>query len=240
MRVDVADGDAFGQSGPGGRFGDEAAGGVTQPADGVLKLGAHEVLELRVQGGHEILRGVAAVLVDPLVAGRASVAHIVAAKLPDDPVCRFHPVVHGGVAVRVFLEELNPFGEFPLGGDQSAVAREPGFTPLGGQSVDPARLRLRCMASPQFDVCVRPPGKFRQFVQRGAVGLDGNHGTGREVSGDPDDAGRIDSGVRDRFRYGVAQDVPVVIGDLEGPFAGKPDAGVARRVSRQFVSETTA
>jgi hypothetical protein len=72
----------------------------------VFQLGAHKVLELRIQGCEEVLRRVAAVLVDPLVAGGAGVADVISAELPDDPVGRFHPVVHGRVDFRVFLEQL--------------------------------------------------------------------------------------------------------------------------------------
>ena len=167
--VDIADGDgdALRQSGPGGGLGGQVAGGVAQPADGVLELGADEVLELRVQGGQEVLGRVAAVLVDPLVAGRAGVADVVAAELPDDPVGGLHPVVHRGVGFRVFLEQLQAFGEFPFGGDQPAIAREPGLAPFGGQRVDPVRLRLRGVVAPQLHVGVRPVGEAGQLHSAG-------------------------------------------------------------------------
>ena len=67
--------------------------------------------------------------------------------------------------------------------------------------------------------------------------VDRHHGAGREVGGDPDDGGRVDSGVGDRGGDGVAQDVAVVVGHLERPFAGEPDAGAARRVRRKLVGD---
>ncbi len=230
VHVAHGDGDALGQAGPCGGFGREVARGVAQPADGVLQLGADEVLELRVQGGEEVLGGVAAVLVDALVAGGAGVADVVAAELPDDPVGGLHPVVHGGVGFRVLLEELQSLGEFPFGGDEPAIAREPAFAAFSRQGVDPVRLRLRGVVAPEFHIGVRPVGEPGQLVQRCAVRLDGHHGAGGEVGGNADDGGGVDSGVGDRRGDCVAEDVAVVVGHLQRPVPGKPGGAVVRYV----------
>ncbi len=233
VHVAHRDGDALGQPGPGSGLGREVSGGVSQPADRVLQLASHEILELRVQGGEELLGRVSSVLVDALVTGSAGVPDVVSAELPDDPVRSFDPVVHRRVRFRILLEQLESLGELPFGGDQPAVPRQPGFAPFTGQYVDAVRLRLRSMVPPQFHVGVGPVREFLQLVQRGAVSLGRHHRAGREVGGDPDDGGRVDPCLRDRCGHRVPEHVPVVVGHLECPFAGKPGRAVARQIGRQ-------
>jgi hypothetical protein len=93
------------------------------------------------------------------------------------------------------------------------------------------------MVPPQLDVGVWPPGQVRHFVQGRAVGPDWNHRAGGEVGRDTDHRRGVDSGVGDRRRNGVAQHVPVIVGHLQCPFAGKADASVTRRVLGQLVGD---
>ena len=168
--VDVADGDgdALGQPGPGGRLGGQPPASPSGRSWCSSLSSRSPRTAVRARRGSPG-RG-SAVLVDALVAGRAGVADVGAAQLPDDPVGGLDPVVHRGVDLRVLLEELQALGELPLGGDQPAVARQPRLAALGGQGVDPVGLRLRGVVLPQLDVGVRTSGNSWQLAQRGAVG----------------------------------------------------------------------
>ena len=163
VRVDVADGDRdpLGQPGPGRRLRAEGSRGLAQLADPVRELALGEVGEVRVERGQEVGVRVAPVLVDPLVPGRAGVAQVAAGELPDDPVGRLDPVIHPVVELGVLLEQLQRLRELPLRGDQPAVARQPALRPLGGEGVDPVRLRLGRVVLPQLHVGVRAVRRTR-------------------------------------------------------------------------------
>ena len=138
-----------------------AACAVSRPAtraeltDRCGELLLHEVAEVGIQCGQETPVGIFAILQDSLVAGAAGISHIIAAQLPDDPVGRLDPAIHALVDLPVALQQFKALGEFPLGGDQSAVARQPGFVALGRQFVDTVGLRLRGMVPPEFDEGMR-------------------------------------------------------------------------------------
>ena len=166
-----------------------------------------------------------AVLVDPLVARRAGVAHVAAAQLPHDPVRRLDPVVHPGVDLGVLLEQLQPLGELPLRGDPAAVARQPLLAPLLGELVDPVGLRLGRVVLPQLHVGVRPVGELRQLAQRRAVGQDGQHGARGEVRADADHVFRAGACGGERLRHRGPEDVDVVRGDLQRPVRRQPAPG---------------
>src|SRR4029453_16488251 len=92
--------------------------------------------EALVERAQEVLGRVVTVLVDPLVAGRADVARLRAAQLPDDPVGAFDPTLHPLVDLRVLVEHLERLRELPLGRDAPAVAGQPWLAALGGELVD--------------------------------------------------------------------------------------------------------
>ena len=132
-----------------------------------------EAGEARVQARQELRRGVGAVLVEPLVAGRAGVAHEHPAELPDDPVRGLHPPL-GRAYSRGLLEHLERLRELPLRGGQPAVppARP---RPAPRRAVDPVRLGLGRVVLPELDVGVRlvlPPG---HLGERRPVGERGQH-----------------------------------------------------------------
>ena len=198
-----------------GRLGAEPPGTLAELADAVLDLVGDEPAEVGVERGQEVLGGVAAVLVDALVAGGARVADVVAGQLPDDPVGGLDPVLHGGVDLGSLLEDLQALGELPLGGDQPAVAGQPGLLALGGERVDPVGLRLGGVVAPELDVGVRVAGQAVELVQRGAVGGGGHHRAGGEVGADADDVGGVDAGPADGLGHRPAQHLDVVGGHLE-------------------------
>lgn len=134
-------------------------------------------------------------------------------------------MVHRSVDLGVFLKQLKALGEFPFGGDQPAVAGQPRFRPLFRKLVNAVRLGLRGMVTPELDVGMRPVSEAVQFVQRSAVRRRRDHGAGREVSGDAHDVLWIDARVGDGGGDCVAQDVAVVVGNLEGPIGGEALAG---------------
>ena len=185
----------------------EPPGALAELADAVLDLVRDEPAEVGVEGGQEVLGGVVPVLVDPLVAGGAGVADVVAGQLPDDPVGALDPVLHRGVDLGSLLQDLQPLGELPLGGDQPAVPGEPGLLALGGEGVDPVRLRLGGVVPPELDVGVRVAGEVVQLVQRGAVGGGRHHRARGEVGADADDVGGVDAGPAHGLRHGLAQDL---------------------------------
>ncbi len=170
------------------------------------------------------------VLPDPFVAGGARVADVVAAQLPDDPICRFDPVIHALVELRILLEQLQCFGVLPLTRDEAAVASQPGLAPFGRDSVDPVGLRLGRVVLPQLHVGVRSITELGQLAQRSAVGEHRHRRRGGEVGGDADHPSGIDAGRRDRLGDGPAQHVAVVVGHLQGPVGWQ--RGTARPPAR--------
>ena len=150
--VDVADGDRdpLGQPGPRGGLRREAAGPAAERRQVAADLLGHEVAEALVQRAQVVLARVAAVLVDGLVAGRARVARLAPAELPDDPVGALDPAVHALVDLGVLLEYLQRLGELPLRGDEAAVARQPGLAALARERVDAVGLRLSGVVLPEL------------------------------------------------------------------------------------------
>ncbi len=228
----------------------EPPGALAELADAVLDLVRDEPAEAGVEGGEEVLGGVVPVLVDPLVAGGARVADVVAGQLPDDPVGALDPVLHRGVDLGGLLQDLQPLGELPLGGDQPAVPGEPGLLALGGEGIDPVRLRLGGVVPPELDVGVRVAGEVVQLVQRGAVGGGRHHRARGEVGADADDVGGVDAGPAQGLRHGLPQDLDVVRGHLQrevgrqdgpvGQGAVEDRVGVLRDGARQLGAVTHA
>ena len=136
VRVHVADRhrDSRRQAGPGSGLGRQGPGPVAELTDGVLHLVGDEAPEARRELLEEVHARVLPVLQDPLVAGGAGVADVVAAQLPHDPVGGLHPPLHPVVELDILLEDLQSLGELPLRGDQPAVAREPRLAAGLGQA----------------------------------------------------------------------------------------------------------
>ena len=183
VRVDVADrdGDALGQTGPGGGLGGQRAGAGAEVADLVRDLRLGEVGEVGVERGEELAARVGAVLEDALVAGGAGVADVAAAELPDDPVGGLDPVVGRGVELGVLFEQLQALGELPLARDEAAVAGQPRLAALAARLVDAVGLALGGVVLPELDVGVRAVGELGQLAERRAVGGGRQQGAGREV-----------------------------------------------------------
>src|SRR5665213_1066210 len=114
-----------------------------------------EVGEAGIQRGEEITAGPTAVLIDALVTGRADVACLVAAQLPDDPVRCLDEAFCRGINLGVFFQQLQALCELPFRGDASAVARQPTLTTRRGEGVDALGMRLRRVMLPQLHVRVR-------------------------------------------------------------------------------------
>ncbi len=209
VRVDVADrdGDALGQSGPGGGLGGQGAGGGAEAADLVSDLVVGEAGEVGVERAEELAARVGAVLEDALVAGGAGVAQVAAAQLPDDPVGRLDPVLGAGVELGILLEQLQSLGELPLARDEPAVARQPRLAALAGELVDAVGLALRGVVLPELDVGVRAVGELGQLAERRAVGRDGQGRGCREVGRDADDGCRVDARGGDGLGDGGLQHV---------------------------------
>jgi hypothetical protein len=230
VRVDVADrdGDALGQARPAGGLGRQRAGRGAERPDLVGDLRLGEVGEVGVERGEELAARVLAVLEDALVAGGAGVADVATAQLPDDPVGGLHPVLGGGVDLRVLLEQLEALGELPLARDEPAVAGQPRLAALAGELVDAVGLALRGVVAPQLDVGVRAAGELGQLVERGAVGGGRHHRAGGEVGADADHAGRVDARRGEGLRDGVLQHVDVVARHLQGPLGRQALAGAGQ------------
>ncbi len=179
--------------------------------------------------------GVPAVLVDALVAGRARVARLDPGELPDDPVGRLDPPVGGLVDLRVLRQQLQRLRELPLGRDPAAVPGQPRLAALGGDRVDPVRLRLAGVMLPELRIGVRPGPELRQLAQRGAVRAGGQHGAGSEVGPDADDPARVDARVGHRGRHRVPQDVGVVVRVLQRPVGRQRLAGPRQRLVHHAV-----
>jgi hypothetical protein len=219
VRVHVADrdGDSFRQPGPPGRLGGQAARPGPQRRDRMGQLVLGEAGETGVQRGEEVRRRVVAVLVDALVPGRAGVAGLGAAQLPDDPVGRLDPAVRLLVDVRVLLQQLESLGELPLRGDLAAVPADPRLAALVGQRVDPVGLGLGRVVLPQLGIGVRAALQPGHQAQRGPVAPGRQHRAGGEVGPDADHLGGIDPGRLDGLGYRLTQHVPVVLRVLQGP-----------------------
>jgi hypothetical protein len=192
-------------------------------ADGLVELVDHEPREPRVQGAQEVRRRVRPVLVDPLVARGAGVAHVVAAQLPDDPVRRLHPPVHRRIDVWCLLQQLQALGELPFRGDLTAVPRQPLLASLAGQLVDPVGLPLGGVVLPQLDVCVWVVRELRQLVERRTVRGGGHHRARGEVGADPDDVGGVHPCLAKGGRDGGSQNLAVVLGHLQRPLRRQGD-----------------
>jgi hypothetical protein len=151
--IDVPDGHGCPgrEPGPGRSLIGEVTGAATEIGQRVVHL-PHEVREGRVETGEELPARTVAVLVEALVAGGAHVAGLSPAQLPGHPVGRLDPAVGPGVDLRVFLEQLQPLRELPLGRDTPAVARQPRFVAPLGERVDPVGVGLRRMVLPELDV----------------------------------------------------------------------------------------
>src|SRR5215831_21194831 len=106
------------------------------------QLVAGETGETGVERGEELPRGVVPVLPDALVPGGAGVAGLGPAQLPDDPVGGLDPALGPLVDLRVLLQQLQPLGELPLGGDLAPVTGDPRLEALVRERVDPVCLRL--------------------------------------------------------------------------------------------------
>jgi hypothetical protein len=161
--------------------------------------------------------GVAPVLEDALVAGRARVAHVDTAQLPHDPIGGLDPALHRAIDLGIADEQLEALGVLPLGGDQPAIARQPRLTATRRQLVDAVGLRLRRMVLPQLDVRVRPVLELGEIAQRRAVGQRRNHRAGGEVGADADHVRRVDAGVGDRAAHGGTHRLDVVLRILQRP-----------------------
>ena len=217
--IDVADGDrdAHGQAGHAAASLGEPARHVAELADlaGELLLG--EAREPRVQRRQEVAGRVAAVLVDPLVAGGARVAHVATGELPDDPVRCLDEVVRAGVELRVLLQQLEALGELPLAGDQASVAADPGLPPRVRELVDPVRLRLGRVVLPELHVGVRPVDVPRQLAQRRPVRQHRQHRAGGEVGPEADHLAGSIPATRTASGTACAQHVDVVARHLQRP-----------------------
>ena len=112
MGVDVADGnrDSLAKARPGGGFGRELSGFCAELTDFVVKFFDRKVCKARVQRCEEFFRRILAILQITLVASGASVANILAAKLPDNPVGGFDELIHAVKNLLVFFEELQTLG----------------------------------------------------------------------------------------------------------------------------------
>ncbi len=197
-----------------------AAGARAEVGQRVLDLVLDEAGEALVERRQVLARGVAAVLVDRLVARRAGVAGLPAAQLPHDPVGGLDPAVRAGERLRVLLEHLQRLGELPLGGDAPAVARQPRLAALGGHRVDAIRLTLGGVVLPQLHVRVRAVLEAVHPAQRRPVAQHRHGRRGREVRADADHVGRRDAGRRDRGRHRFPENVEVVLGVLQRPVRG--------------------
>lgn len=200
---------------PSGRPVQAAASAVSVPGEAaeglqvVAQLGG-EVGETGVERGQELAGRVAAVLVDALVARRADVAGLPAGEPPDDPVGGLDPPFGQVVQVGVLFEQLQPLRELPLGGDLAAVAAQPRLAALGGQGVDPVRVRLRGVVLPELRPRVRPVGV--QLAERRPVRGGRQDRARGEVRADADDLGGGDPGDGEGLRHGEAQHVQPVPG----------------------------
>ena len=217
VHVPDRDRDPLGQPGPRGRLPGQRACPGPERGNGVGQLVVGETREIRVERREELPRWVMAVLPDALVPGGAGVAGLRPAQLPDDPVGGLDPALRPPVDLRVFLQQLQPLGELPLGGDLAAVAGDPRLGALVREGVDPVRLRLGRVMLPQLDVGVRAPGEPRQLAQRGPVRQRRQDGARGEVGADADDAGRVHPGGGDRGGHRRAQDIEVVLRVLQRP-----------------------
>ncbi len=108
VHIAYCHGDSRRKPGPSRGFFGEVTGGVAQAADRVFEFAADKVLESRIEGSQKVLGRVLSILVNALVASRAGVADVAAAKLPNNPVRGLNPVIHGAVDFGIFLEELQP------------------------------------------------------------------------------------------------------------------------------------
>ena len=163
MGVDVADCDGVPSGSPvsaAASYG-EPSRRVAELADlgGELLLG--EAGEGRVQRRQEVAVGVAAVLVDALVAGGAGVADVATVSCQMIQSAASTKWSIAGVELGVLLEQLEPLRELPLARDQAAVAADPGLPPRVRELVDAVGLRLGGVVLPELDVGVRPLGVVR-------------------------------------------------------------------------------
>ena len=227
VRVHVADGhrDALRQARPGGRARGQRASPRAQGQDRMLQLVGRKASEPLIKRGQELARRVAAVLPDPLVPGRGGVACLAAGQLPDDPVGGLDPALGLLVDLRILVQQLERLRELPLGGYLAAVAGDPWLAAGPGQRIDPVGLRLGGMVLPQLGVGVRAAAQPGEPAQRGAIGQHRQYRAGGEVGADPDHLRRVDAGVGDRRRDGLAQDVTVIFGILQCPVRGQRLAG---------------
>ena len=208
--------------------GGERAGPGAEGQQRTVQLG-HEVAEPGLSAVRKSSDGVLTVLQDALVAGRADVAGLGAAELPDDPVGRLDEALGPVVDLGVLLQHLQTLGVLPLGGDLAAVPADPRLGPLVGQRVDPVGVRLRRVVLPQLDPGVRPVAQLGILAERGAVGGRRQHRAGGEVDADADDRRRIHPCGGHRRRDGVPQHVAVVLRVLQGPVRGKRSTSRKRR-----------
>jgi len=118
MRIDIGDrhSSACLQAGPAGCLGGQPAGALADGENGARHLLVDDMLQARVKGGEVFLRWESFALgPDGFVAGGAGVALLLAGELPDDPVGGFDQAVSSSVDLRRFVEDLERFGEEPLG-----------------------------------------------------------------------------------------------------------------------------
>jgi hypothetical protein len=199
-----------------------AAGAAAEWRQRCGDLVRDEVRKALVERAQVVLGGVPTVLMDGLVPGCTRVARLVATQLPDDPVGRLDPAVGARIDLGILLEHLQRLGELPLGGDEPAVARQPGLATLAGHGVDAIRLRLRSMVLPELRIGVRAPGQLGRAAQRRAVGEHRQWGGGGEVGRDPDHALGSDAGGSQRRGDRPAQHLEPVLGILQRPLRREP------------------
>ena len=200
-----------------------------QLARGRQQPGGREVREPRVQRGQELLRRIRAVLVDPLVPGRAGVPGLLAGELPHDPVRGLDPPLAVPIDLRRLLQHLQSLGELPLRGLLPAVPADPRLAALHRQGVDPVGLPLAGVVLPQLGPGMRPAGQAVGLAQRRAVGQRRQHRARGEVRRDPDHLGRVHPGRGQRRRNRQAQHVAPVLRVLQSPVRRQRTGPVRQR-----------
>ena len=227
MGVDVADGnsDSLAKSRPGCRLGREFSGFCAELTNFVVEFFDRKVCKARVQRCEELFRRILAILQIALVAGGASVANILAAKLPDNPVGGFDELKHAFVNFLIFFEELQPLGELPLRRNLTAVSRHPRFISVAPELIDAIRVWLGCVMLPELHVCVRSIFEFVEIRKRSRIFEHRQNRAGCEVCCDADDIIGINRRQSNCFRNRVLQDFDVVVGILKCPIWCQRSAG---------------